>query len=765
MRPLLGRLCVFLTFISIIEIVHASGQEQVWSYDFGNFTGVKTAGDDLHFISQNQTDGGILRVRTAVNNDGRNIHISDAHNEIGTYSRMILDAGATGARNIFEIQDFDATDLLYLKTTIKIRAEGPNNLEIFAGNENSAGNVLSLGNLVAGIRFSVQEDQDSGELLIDKQRKSGTGTGISSAHDFNLNLVELDKKHIVEIYVNNSFQNLFYYRNGISFPLNSDQQAYWIDGNFVAAGPGSTNGNHQGSPVETGEIISVIRFLGGSNGGGKAFLEIDDILYANHFPVLRDITGGEGWRMLAVSSNGFSIESLNRQNHVQGITGAAIEAGVSNVYTFNPSDPGNPWVKPGNTTEIIDPGRGFLWYIYDNADYLPSKPLPFSLLSNGSALQSDVTVPLYSDMAGNFNGHTNNTWNLLGNPFGMDIRLDMNEGLNAWVSGGSLASVTAQVWQSSGNYKVINAGESIAAFQGFFIHNNDAPEIDIPFDVSADYNTEFQKQLTKARLIGFRLEAIDSNTGEVFTDEAFQLYFHANAGHEWDLRDAQKIIPFSSRYVNIAFVGDSNGDFVLKAQDSRPFDPGRKVSVPVELHSAGVGGTATISVVRYENIPPDWIIEIEDKITGALHFLDSNSSYTFNFNSNLKARYGEDDLTSAQDIMNDKNHHMNPRFIIHVQPGLPDDRTLIPDKVELHQNYPNPFNPFTIISFDLPVSSEVYLAVYDILGREVTTLKNGSLEAGTHFVSFDASNLSSGVYLYRLTSVNTIISRKLTILK
>lgn len=56
MRPLLGRLYIYWTFISIIEIVHASGREQVWSYDFGNFTGVKTTGDELLFITQNQTE-------------------------------------------------------------------------------------------------------------------------------------------------------------------------------------------------------------------------------------------------------------------------------------------------------------------------------------------------------------------------------------------------------------------------------------------------------------------------------------------------------------------------------------------------------------------------------------------------------------------------------------------------------------------------------------------------------------------------------------
>jgi hypothetical protein len=69
---------------------------------------------------------------------------------------------------------------------------------------------------------------------------------------------------------------------------------------------------------------------------------------------------------------------------------------------------------------------------------------------------------------------------------------------------------------------------------------------------------------------------------------------------------------------------------------------------------------------------------------------------------------------------------------------------------QLQQNYPNPFNPVTTIEFDLPKSSEVTLKVFNILGEEVATLLSASLLAGTHSLEWDASNLASGVYLYRL---------------
>jgi len=76
--------------------------------------------------------------------------------------------------------------------------------------------------------------------------------------------------------------------------------------------------------------------------------------------------------------------------------------------------------------------------------------------------------------------------------------------------------------------------------------------------------------------------------------------------------------------------------------------------------------------------------------------------------------------------------------------------SVIVDRFELNQNYPNPFNPSTNISFSLPKRSFVSLKVFDVLGREVATLVDGEKSAGVHTVSWDASRLSSGVFIYRL---------------
>ncbi|SMO60856.1 lamin tail domain-containing protein [Gracilimonas mengyeensis] len=89
-----------------------------------------------------------------------------------------------------------------------------------------------------------------------------------------------------------------------------------------------------------------------------------------------------------------------------------------------------------------------------------------------------------------------------------------------------------------------------------------------------------------------------------------------------------------------------------------------------------------------------------------------------------------------------------------------------PRTFSLQQNYPNPFNPTTVISYELAENSRVKLKVFDMLGREVATLVNGDRQAaGQHQISFDARNLSSGVYIYRLTAENFSSTMKMILLK
>lgn len=90
----------------------------------------------------------------------------------------------------------------------------------------------------------------------------------------------------------------------------------------------------------------------------------------------------------------------------------------------------------------------------------------------------------------------------------------------------------------------------------------------------------------------------------------------------------------------------------------------------------------------------------------------------------------------------------------------------LPTIVQLHQNYPNPFNPSTQISFTLPEAQQVSLVVYDMLGREVAVLaRQQMMPAGSTTFNFDASGLSSGMYIYRLVSNSSVITKKMTLIK
>jgi len=93
------------------------------------------------------------------------------------------------------------------------------------------------------------------------------------------------------------------------------------------------------------------------------------------------------------------------------------------------------------------------------------------------------------------------------------------------------------------------------------------------------------------------------------------------------------------------------------------------------------------------------------------------------------------------------------------------DQNNIPAEFALEQNYPNPFNPLTKISYQLPQSGFVNLKVYNTLGKEVATLVNEEKSAGKYSVNFNAGNLSSGVYFYKLTSNNFSQINKMLLVK
>ncbi|MCU0342191.1 MAG: T9SS type A sorting domain-containing protein [Ignavibacterium sp.] len=192
-------------------------------------------------------------------------------------------------------------------------------------------------------------------------------------------------------------------------------------------------------------------------------------------------------------------------------------------------------------------------------------------------------------------------------------------------------------------------------------------------------------------------------------------------------------------------------------------------ALPVELSSfsASVVGNAVKLNWRTETEVNNYGFEVERKSN--VNGQTSNEWTKLGFvngsgNSNSpKSYYYEDKNVSAgkysyrlKQIDNDGQFEYSKT--IEVDLGAP-------KKFELSQNYPNPFNPTTTIRFSLPEASTVKLTVFNILGQEIKTLVNEFKESGVHTINFDASELNSGIYIYKIEAGTYTQSRKMMLVK
>ncbi len=135
---------------------------------------------------------------------------------------------------------------------------------------------------------------------------------------------------------------------------------------------------------------------------------------------------------------------------------------------------------------------------------------------------------------------------------------------------------------------------------------------------------------------------------------------------------------------------------------------------------------------------------------------------------NIHIEAGTRILRFEVDSDTDKKNWLYSLNYFNIQPSVGtsiDGKTDVPTEFSLEANYPNPFNPTTQIRYNLPENAHVRLEVFTYSGQFVTTLVDGMRPSGTHVETFDASGLSSGLYLYRLTTPGFVATRKMTILK
>lgn len=177
---------------------------------------------------------------------------------------------------------------------------------------------------------------------------------------------------------------------------------------------------------------------------------------------------------------------------------------------------------------------------------------------------------------------------------------------------------------------------------------------------------------------------------------------------------------------------------------------------------------------QLSNLPDSIVVGVTDAgtddndlVVGTFPYASENISYILS-GANWSNLWDIELQDTGGNVVYDFNGQAFPvraTFLVQSGPVSVGDDETVPGQITLEQNYPNPFNPTTNISFNLSATQDIDLGVFDLLGRRVSTLASGITPAGAYQVPFDGASLASGVYLYRLTSESTTITRTMMLLK
>jgi N-acetylneuraminic acid mutarotase len=208
-------------------------------------------------------------------------------------------------------------------------------------------------------------------------------------------------------------------------------------------------------------------------------------------------------------------------------------------------------------------------------------------------------------------------------------------------------------------------------------------------------------------------------------------------------------------------------NYTFRSSDIEP-NPGDNLYISITLKNEGAKATALNVDARIISLDTLSTVNIDDyKPFGDIAPGESKYSI-FYYGTTISENCPENtEVPFALDITsNNYTFWIDTFSIFVVQPSTTiNTRENSPRKFVLNQNYSNPFNPTTNIEFSIPNSEFVTLNIYNILGEEVTTLVSDRLPAGSYSYEWDASNLASGVYLYRLQAGNYVQTRKMVLMK
>lgn len=580
--------------------------------------------------------------------------------------------------------------------------------------------------------------------------------------------------------------------------LGSQNNSYDV----AAAGPGTASGSR-------GDLLLAVSNPANWNGSNANGLP-NPQPYPSAFTVngngaagTATAVGGPGWRILSAPVAGLTVADLVGLGYVQGLPDEYPVGVLPNLYLgyngYN-ADGGDPdaagprrpnalgFVAPflaGDATPQtqedvpIVPGRGFIWYLYDQAfgpfagagGTSQSRPLPLllPLVASGPEVNTAVAFTTADRTPASASPGPRDNFFLVGNPF--RAALDLS-GITKTAGAGTLQAVY-QFWNPNagsnsaagngtpGTYVLRTAvadatnrvDDDAQLAQGFFAEVAGSTTASPPtFSfaaasvVPASDPTFYGRPGEPADSVWTVALALAGTTesGTATYDEAAVVRFSADGALGWDVYEASKLGPFGGVWATLAPVGPGPDDVPLRlAQRSLPLALGAPIDVPVALTVAGEGGTFT-ATWQVAGVPDTWALTLLDTETGRTYDLRTDSSAAF-----------ASDTTDAE------------RFVLTIVPGRATASSDAPDAVAVVGRFaPNPASGASMLHVRAGRGGPLRAVLVDALGRRVTTVFDGDVGAGQAVdLRVDTAALAGGLYVLRVEADGVVESRRLTVVR
>jgi len=398
-----------------------------------------------------------------------------------------------------------------------------------------------------------------------------------------------------------------------------------------------------------------------------------------------------------------------------------------------------------------------LVYVYADDDFDGTNDaFPKLVSSFGTENSADVSPTINSNGDG---------WTLLGNPFTSTIDFDnltandITGTVYVWDPNDGAGDGGTDINGGSGSWKTYNGSTGdltdglIAPFQGFFVQTVSTPtaaSVSFPSGAKTTGGSFYGKISESLSYMRLEVKGKEvSNSAWIQWSSIGSSIFRVNG-------DALELQPLTAKYAQLGFIKDG------EVMDITHLGTSEEVVLPVEFNTTE-SGAFVLSATDF-TIAGHIEVLFHDYQQEVTTLIDERFRYTFETEKLKKHDVPAPSLLKAG-VMQFKSTGTN-RFGISIRPtSVTNESDESPLEFALDQNYPNPFNPNTTINYTIQEAGNVNLSIFNLMGQKVVTLVDETKGAGMYNTRWNASNVASGMYYYRLESNGNSITKKMTLIK